>query len=71
MRRTVKWEWRGFIAAVLAFGLSLTLVLGVGGAVFQGRALGEKGGEVLVGVLVATVAAISTYFATKNHNNEK
>lgn len=64
-------NWRGLIAAILAGGLSLTLVIGVMGAVWQGRfPLGDKGGEVLVGVCVAMVAAISTYFATKNGNNE-
>jgi hypothetical protein len=61
----VKFEWRGFIAAILAFGLALTLILAVAGGVWAGRPLGEKGGEVMVAILVATVAAISTYFATK------
>ena len=59
-------EWRGLIAAILAGGLALTLVLGVAGAVFEGRPLGEKGGEVLVGICVALVAAISTYFASRD-----
>lgn len=59
-------NWRGLIAAILAGGLALTLVLGVGGAVWQGRALGEKGGEVLVGIFVAMAAAITAYMATKN-----
>jgi hypothetical protein len=64
----MKFEWRGFIAAILAFGLSLTLILGVAGGVWSGRSLGERGGEVMVATLVAMVAAISTYFATKNHD---
>lgn len=62
----MKFEWRGFIAAILAFGLSLTLILAVGGGVFAGRPLGDKGGEVMVAILVAMVAAISTFFATKD-----
>ena len=60
-------NWRGLIAAILAGGMALTLVVGVTGAVWQGRfPLGDKGGEVLVGICVAMVSAITAYMATKN-----
>lgn len=61
-------DWRGLIAAILAGALALTLVLGVFGAVWEGRAIGEKGGEVLVGICVAIVAAITAYFTTRNNH---
>lgn len=59
-------DWRGLIAAIMAGGLALTLVIGVFGAVWQGRPVGEKGGEVLVGIFVAMAAGIGTYLATRN-----
>lgn len=62
-------DWRGLIAAILAGGLAFTLVVGVGGAVWQGRALGEKGGEVLIAICVAAVSAISTYLASRRNNH--
>lgn len=58
-------EWKGLIAAILAGGLAFTLVIGVAGAVWQGRPVGERGGEVLIAICVAAVSAISTYLANK------
>lgn len=65
----MKFEWRGLIAAILAAGLSFSLVVGVAGAVWQGRPVTEKGGEVLVGIFVAMAAAVTAYIATTNHRN--
>ena len=60
-------NYRGIIAAIMAGGLTLTLVIGVTGAVWQGHfPLGNKGGEVLVGIFVAMATAITAYMATKN-----
>ena len=64
----MKLEWRGLIAAILAGGLSLTLILAVAGGVWAQRPLGDKGGEVMVAICVAMVAAISTYFAARNNH---
>lgn len=61
-------EWRGLIAAILAGGLALTLIIGVSGATWQGRPLGEKGGEVLVGIFVAMAAGVTAYLAARNGN---
>jgi hypothetical protein len=64
-------DWRGLIAAILAGGLSLTLLLGVAGAVWWDRyPIGDKGAEVLIAIIVAMVAAISTYFAAKNNHKD-
>jgi hypothetical protein len=64
-------DWRGLIAAILAGGLSMTLVLAVAGGVWGGRPLGEKGGEVMVAICVAIVSALSTYFAARSDKNAK
>lgn len=65
-------EWRGLIAAILAGGMALTLVIGVTGAVWQGRPIGERGGEVLVGIFVAMGTAIGVYLAARNsHKDDK
>lgn len=65
-------NWRGLIAAIMAGGLALTLVVGVTGAVWQGKfPLGDKGGEALIAIAVAMATAISTYFATRNGNKEE
>lgn len=64
-------DWRGLIAAILAGGLSLTLLLGIGGAVFWNRyPIGDKGAEVLIAIIVAMVAAISTYIAARNNHKD-
>jgi hypothetical protein len=65
-------DWRGLIAAMLAGGLVLTLILGVAGAVFWNRyPIGDKGAEVLIAICVAITASIATYFAAKNNNHHK
>lgn len=63
-------NWRGLIAAILAAGLSLTLVMSIVELLFVDRPMSEKGTEVMVALTVAMVAAISTYLASKN-NHEK
>lgn len=66
----MKIDWRGLIAAILAFGLSVTLILGVAGGVWANRPIGEKGAEVMIAICVAMIAAISAYFATRNNNHK-
>lgn len=67
----MKIDWHGLIAAILAFGLTLTLIIGVLGATWSGRPLGEKGGEVLVGIFVAMGAAITAYMVRSRNGGEK
>lgn len=67
----MKLDWRGLIAAILAGGLALTLVLAVFGGVWSGRPIGEKGAEVMIAICVAAVSAISTYLAAKNNGEPK
>ena len=62
-------DWRGLIAAILAGGLALTLVLAVFGGVWAGRQIGEKGGEVMIAICVAAISAISTYLAARKNGN--
>ncbi len=59
-------NWHGLIAAILAGGLALALVISISGLIFRDRPITDKGAEVMVAICVAMVAAISTYLASKN-----
>ena len=50
--------------------MALTLVIGVTGAVWNNRPVGEKGGEVLVGIFVAMGTAIGVYLASNGKKPE-
>ena len=63
-------NWRGLIAAILAGGLSVTLVLSIAELLFLNRPMSEKGTEVMVALTVAMVAAISTYLASNSENKK-
>lgn len=62
----MKLDWRGLIAAIMAAGLAVALVMAIAGLIMEKRQISEKGAEVMVAICVAMVAAISTYLASRN-----
>lgn len=64
-------NWYGLIAAIIAGSLGLTLLIGVAGAVWAGRSLGDKGAEVIVGIFTILGAALTAYFAMKKGDKEE
>ena len=58
-------EWRGIVVAILATGLSVTLVVAVVSFSLEGRPFSDKGAEIMIAICVAMVAAISAYLASR------
>ena len=61
------WNWYGLVAAIIAVSLGATLLIGVGGAVVAGRAISDKGGEVLVGIFAILGGALTAIIATRKN----
>jgi membrane protein DedA with SNARE-associated domain len=59
-------EWRGFVAAILAFGLSTTVIILSTGTIPH---INTDEGAVLSTVLGATVGALASYLGGKRYND--